>query len=211
MVTDRARLVILASGGGTNLQAILTACADGRIDADVVSVFSDRATSGALDRARAAQIPANHVDPNASSDRRSFDRSLATLVTSFNPRYVVLAGWMRLLSSDFLEHFPNRVINLHPARPGELPGLHAIERAFAEAQQGLRSASGVMVHFVPDERVDTGPVLATIDVAIAPFDTLESFEEHMHAAEHQLLVDVLAALCDRTDHPTPPSSAILRR
>lgn len=207
MTTDRARLVVLASGGGTNLQAILSACGSDTIHADVVAVISDRAGAGALERARSRGVPALHLDPRTAPDRRTFDASLATLVASYEPTFVVLAGWMRVLSGDFLTRFPDRVLNLHPARPGELPGMHAIERAFAEYRAGARTSSGVMVHTVPDERVDAGPVLATIDVHIEPTDTLDSFEQRMHAAEHVLLVEVLASLCAPTapTEPTPPT------
>jgi len=107
----------------------------------------------------------------------------------------VLAGWMRVLTMSFLGWFPRRVVNLHPARPGELPGTHAIERAWQEALAGERTETGVMVHLVPDEGVDDGPVLATETVAIRPDDTLESLTERVHATEHRLLVDTLRDLC----------------
>jgi phosphoribosylglycinamide formyltransferase 1 len=200
MNARRRRLVVLASGGGTNLQAILDACradpdAATPINADVVAVVSDRRSAHALERGRGAGAAAVHADPKVSADRGSYDSSLAELVASFGPDYVVLAGWMRLLSSNFLDRFPNRVINLHPAKPGEFPGLHAIERAFDSYLDGERTHSGIMVHLVPDELVDAGPVLATIDVPFEPADTLDLFEARMHRAEHQLLVRTLAELC----------------
>ncbi len=96
---------------------------------------------------------------------------------------------------SFLGWFPQRVVNLHPARPGELPGTHAIERAWHEALAGERTETGVMVHLVPDEGVDDGPVLATATVAIRPDDTLETLTERVHATEHRLLVDTLRRSC----------------
>ena len=108
---------------------------------------------------------------------------------------VVLAGWMRVLTMSFLGWFPQRVVNLHPARPGELPGTHAIERAWHEALAGERTETGVMVHLVPDEGVDDGPVLATATVPIRPDDTLETLTERVHATEHRLLVDTLRTMC----------------
>lgn len=206
MTTRRARLVVLASGGGSNLQAILDACDDRRIAADVVAVVSDRAKARALDRARGAGVAAEHLDPAPAADRRAYDSSLAQLVASHSPDFVVLAGWMRLLSGSFLDAFPDRVLNLHPALPGELPGLHAIERAFAEHEAGRRTGSGVMVHLVPDELVDAGPVLGSAAVPIRADDTLESFAQRMHAAEHRLLVDVVASLC-QTLNPNPNAEA----
>jgi formyltetrahydrofolate-dependent phosphoribosylglycinamide formyltransferase len=189
------RLVVLASGNGSNLQAVIDACADGRLPAQVSAVISDVAHARALERADAAGIPAVHVGHRAGESRADYDARLAEVVTGFDPDFVVLAGWMRVLSMSFLGWYPGMVVNLHPALPGELPGLHAIERAFAEAQAGDRSSSGVMVHLVPDEGVDDGPVLATAVVAIHPGDTLDTFEQRVHATEHQLLVDALGTLC----------------
>jgi phosphoribosylglycinamide formyltransferase-1 len=101
---------------------------------------------------------------------------------------------MRILSSFFLSSFPNRVINLHPALPGMFPGTHAIERAFEAHQRGEIENTGVMVHLVPDEGVDNGPVLATQVVPIEKGDTLESLEARIHQVEHVLLVNTLKSL-----------------
>jgi folate-dependent phosphoribosylglycinamide formyltransferase PurN len=107
----------------------------------------------------------------------------------------VLAGWMRVLSMSFLGWFPGMVVNLHPALPGELPGVDAIERAWQEAQAGHRDHTGVMVHLVPDEGIDNGPVLATATVFIHPSDTIASLADRVHGVEHRLLVETLATLC----------------
>ncbi len=106
---------------------------------------------------------------------------------------MVLAGWMRILTSEFLDHFPGSVVNLHPALPGDLPGIGAIERAWDEAVAGQRTESGVMVHLVPDEGVDDGPVLASRVVPVDASGTLEAFAAAVHDTEHQLLVETLAA------------------
>jgi phosphoribosylglycinamide formyltransferase-1 len=102
---------------------------------------------------------------------------------------------MRLLSMSFLGWFPGMVVNLHPALPGEFPGVDAIERAWHEAQSGNRDRTGVMVHLVPNEGVDNGPVLATATVSIHPSDTLESLTNRVHDMEHRVLVETLATLC----------------
>jgi phosphoribosylglycinamide formyltransferase-1 len=102
---------------------------------------------------------------------------------------------MRILTMSFLGWFPQRVINLHPALPGELPGTRAIERAWHEALAGERTATGVMVHLVPDEGVDAGPVLGSTTVAINADDTLESLSARVHRAEHELLIATLTTLC----------------
>ncbi len=110
------------------------------------------------------------------------------------PNYVVLAGWMRILSSSFLSSFPNRVINLHPALPNTFPGTHAIERAFEAYQRGEIKHTGVMVHLVPDEGVDNGPVLAIETVPIHKDDSLKALEARVHQTEHLLLVKTLKEL-----------------
>ena len=191
----RTRIVVLVSGNGSNLQAVLDACADGRLPAQVVAVVSNRSGAFALERAAAAGVPSVHVGIHTDESRRDYDARLADIVAGFGPDLVVLAGWMRILTSDFLGWFPDRVINLHPARPGELPGVNAIERAWHEALAGDRTSTGVMVHLVPDEGVDDGPVVATADVPIRPDDTFESFTERVHAVEHRLLVDAIDTLC----------------
>ena len=189
------RLVVLVSGGGSNLQAIIDACADDRLPAEVVAVVSNKADVFALPRADAAGVPAVHVGVHPDEDRGDYDARLADVVAGFDPDLVVLAGWMRILTNDFLGWFPDRVVNLHPARPGELPGTHAIERAWQEVLSGERTSTGVMVHLVPDEGVDDGPVLMTEEVPIHPDDTLETLTARIHAVEHRLLVDTIRTLC----------------
>jgi len=199
------RLVVLASGNGSNLQAVIDACSDGRLPAEVVAVVSDRASATALQRADTSGITSVHIGPRPGEPRAEFDARLADVVTGFDPHLVVLAGWMRVLSMNFLGWFPDMVVNLHPALPGQLPGTHAIERAFDEARAGTRQASGVMVHLVPDEGVDDGPALATVEVPILPTDSLDEFAARMHAAEHQLLVDTLRSLCERRGARSAPT------
>jgi formyltetrahydrofolate-dependent phosphoribosylglycinamide formyltransferase len=189
------RLVVLASGNGTNLQVILDACADGRLPAGVAAVISNRAASGALQRAALAGVPYVHVAPHGDEPRGEYDARLADIVSGFDPHWVVLAGWMRILSMNFLGWFPGMVVNLHPALPGELPGVDAIARAWHEAQAGRRDHTGAMIHLVPDEGVDVGPVLASAMVPIHPADSLESLTHRVHGVEHRLLVDTLATLC----------------
>jgi len=189
-----ARLVVLVSGNGSNLQAVLDACARGGLDAEVVSVVSNRVDAFGLQRAARAKVRTVVCEPQPGEERAAYDERLGRLVARANPDLVVLAGWMRLLSLTFLQRFPGRVVNLHPALPGTYPGTRAVERAFADAQAGTCATTGVMVHLVPDEGVDDGPVLATAEVAILPDDTLDSLSARIHAAEHLLLVDTLRTL-----------------
>ena len=197
-----ARLVVLASGSGTNVQAIIDASAASaaeRLDAEVVAVVANVADAYALERAQSAGIAAVSVLATSGESRRDYDRRLADVVAEHQPVWVVLTGWMRLLSTSFLERFPQRVINLHPALPGDLPGMHAIERAHAEFTAGIRTSTGVMVHLVPDEGVDNGPVLRTVRVPIEPGDSVADLAARIHTVEHCTLVAALRDLC-RTDY-----------
>ncbi|GAP63633.1 MAG: phosphoribosylglycinamide formyltransferase [Ardenticatenia bacterium] len=191
METKR-RLVVMISGSGTNLQAILDACAEGRLPAEVVLVVSNRKQAFGLQRAARAGVPTLYFPlkpyKEAGRSREEYDRDLAEQVAQWSPDLIVLAGWMHILSPAFLDRFPNRVINLHPALPGMFPGTHAIQRAFEAYQRGEIEASGCMVHYVIPE-VDAGPVIATARVPIFPEDTLETFEQRMHETEHRLIVE----------------------
>jgi formyltetrahydrofolate-dependent phosphoribosylglycinamide formyltransferase len=189
-----ATLVVLISGYGSNLQAILDACASGELNAQVIAVISNKRDAYGLERARRASIPAIVKPKPQELDRRIYDAELADLVTTYQPDWVVLAGWLRVLSSAFLDRFPNHIVNLHPALPGTFPGTHAIDRAYAAYRAGEIDHTGVMLHLVPDEGVDDGPVLAQAIVPIKPDDTLESLEARVHAVEQRLLVGTLKTL-----------------
>jgi formyltetrahydrofolate-dependent phosphoribosylglycinamide formyltransferase len=188
-----ARLVVLISGSGSNLQALLDASADGRLGAPVVGVVSNRAAAFGLERAARAGVPTRYVPRKPfGDDRAAYDAHVADVVAAFQPTLVVCAGWMHVLSPAFLDRFPpGSVINLHPALPGELPGVDAIERAWREAQAGQRDHTGVMVHEVIPE-IDAGPVWATATVPILPGEALESLQARVHATEHHLLVSAIA-------------------
>jgi phosphoribosylglycinamide formyltransferase 1 len=198
MTTTSSRLVILISGNGSNLQAILDACASGELPACVVSVISNKADAYGLTRARNAGVEAIYFAKQENESRNEYDARLADLVATKQPDYIILAGWMRILSSSFLSSFPNQVINLHPALPNIFPGTHAIERAYEAYQRGEIKHTGVMVHLVPDEGVDNGPVLATEIVPMHQTDTLESLEARVHETEHTLLVKTIKTLLTKS-------------
>ena len=185
------RLVVLVSGTGTNLQAILNACADGALPASVVAVFSNKPLAFGLTRANNARVPSIAFPALDSESRHEYDTRLAASVAGYAPDYVILAGWMRILTSHFLNRFPNKVINLHPALPGMFPGTHAIERAYEAAKKGEIDRTGVMIHLVPDEGVDNGPVLATQEIFFQDGETLHDFEQRVHSVEHKLMVETL--------------------
>lgn len=201
-----ARLVVLASGNGTNLQAIIEACdatidTVQQLDAKVVGVVSDKHEAFALNRAQCHNVETAVVAAKPHETRPQYDARLAQIVGAWQPHIVVLAGFMRVLSNSFLSQFPNQVINIHPALPGELPGTRAIERAFTEFMHGTRHSTGVMVHFVPDEGVDNGPVIAQQTVPIHVADTLVTLEARMHATEHALVIDALQQLITQQKAP----------
>lgn len=187
------RLAVLISGNGTNLQAMLDACASEELPAKVVAVISNRRAAYGLVRAERAEVPALYrpLKPYTDSGRArvDYDRDLAHVVASYDPDLVVLAGWMHVLSPAFIDRFPGRLINLHPALPGTFTGTHAIERAYAAYQRGEIEHSGVMVHHVVAE-VDAGPVIDSAIVPILPGELLDDFEARMH--EHERLVLVRA-------------------
>lgn len=186
MASDR--LVILASGNGTNAQALIDACAAGQLDAQVAAVVTNNADAGVVARAQAAGVPHHVVEHQGREpeQRAEADLRLIKVINSCEPTLVVLAGWMRILGAEVGAAFP--IINLHPAKPGEFAGTQAIERAFAAWSQGEISESGVMVHWVPDEGVDVGPVIATESVPFRQNDTLADFAGRMHDVEHLLIV-----------------------
>ena len=188
----RARLAVFISGSGTNLQAILEAVAGGQLVAEVALVVSNRKAAYGLVRAEQAGVPTlysplkPYLDKGLS--REQYDLDLAERVARYNPDLIVLAGWMHVLSASFLDRFPERVINLHPALPGMFPGTEAIQRTFEAFQRGEVEMGGCMVHYVVPE-VDAGPVIVQAAVPVKADDTLETFEARMHETEHRLIVE----------------------
>jgi phosphoribosylglycinamide formyltransferase-1 len=196
------RIAVLISGFGSNLEAILEATEAGQLPGvEVTLVVSNRAEAYGIRRAIRHGVPVIYFPlapyTKAGRSRREYDAQLAAILHAFGVEWVVQAGWMHLFSSAFLDHFPSRVVNLHPALPGQFPGTHAIERAYRAYQQGEITHTGVMVHLVPDEAVDAGPVVAQEIVPIYPSDSLEDLEARIHAVEHRLLVQALYDLCCR--------------
>lgn len=203
---------MLASGAGSNLGAVLEACTAGRLDAQVVLVVHNRLKAGAARRAAGHGVRTHYAPlapyrcgPDSPEDqRRAYDADLAEAVTDAGPDLVILAGWMHLLSSAFLDRFPGQVVNVHPALPGRFPGDRAVDDAWAAHRAEGLDHTGVTVHLVPDEGIDDGPVLASEAVPITDDDTRESLEERIHAVEHRLLVAAVAAVL--ADPPGPLGS-----
>ena len=181
MTRERLRVGVLASGRGSNLQALLHASARPDYPAEVVVVISDRERAAALDRARADGVEALFVNPKDFSDRESFDLALVRELTARRVGLVCHAGFMRILSVPYVRAFAGRAMNIHPSLLPAFPGLHAQRQAL---EHGAKVA-GATVHFV-DEGVDTGPIVLQASVPVQPDDTEESLSARILAEEHRL-------------------------
>ncbi len=188
----KPRIIVLVSGGGTNLQALIDATETGELSAEIVLVVSNRKNAFALQRANNAGIQTLYfpLQPykNAGRTRQDYDQDLAEALLKYEPRLVVLAGWMHIDSGPLCQTFKNKIINLHPALPGEFPGANAIEDAYAAFVEGKITRSGCMVHHVIPE-LDAGPTITTQEVQFIEGDTLETFAARLHQAEHELIVE----------------------
>ncbi|HET9592711.1 MAG TPA: phosphoribosylglycinamide formyltransferase, partial [Solirubrobacterales bacterium] len=179
------RIVVLASGSGTNLQAILDKL-HGRDGIEVVGVGSDKPAAGALERGRRAGVKVDVFAAAEYADRVARDEALGDWIESRRPDLVVLAGYMQLLSAPFIERFRNCVVNVHPALLPSFPGLDAIGQALAAGVE----TTGVTVHFV-DDGVDTGPVIAQREVEVPADRDREALELAIHTVEHQLYSEAI--------------------
>ncbi|MFT4178628.1 MAG: phosphoribosylglycinamide formyltransferase [Thermomonas sp.] len=183
-----ARLAVLASGRGSNLQAILDAITDGMLDAEIVGVFSDKPDAYALQRVPETLRWAR--DAKTFADRAAFDAELADAVAASRPDWIVCAGYMRILGSAFVQRFRGRLLNIHPSLLPKYKGLHTHRRAL-EAGDAEHGAS---VHFVVPE-LDAGAVIAQASVPVLPGDTPETLAARVLGIEHPLLLQVLRWAC----------------
>jgi len=184
------RIVVLASGSGTNLQAILDQL-HGRDGIEVVGVGSDKPGARALDRGWAAGVATAVFPGDEHSDREARDAAMGDWVESLQPNLVVLAGYMQLLSAGFVARFRNRVVNIHPALLPAFPGLDAIGQAL---EAGVE-VTGVTVHLV-DEGVDTGPPLLQRRVPVPPGRDRAELEAALHAVEHELYPEAIRMIAE---------------
>jgi phosphoribosylglycinamide formyltransferase 1 len=187
--TLTARLVVLVSGTGTNLQALLDACADPRYGAQIVAVGADREGIGGLDRAARAGVPMFAVRLRDYSDRAAWDHALTEAVASHAPDLVILAGFMKIVGAEFVERFPNRIVNTHPALLPAFRGAHAVRETLA---YGVK-VTGVTVHLV-DSEVDHGPVLAQAPVPVLDGDDEKRLHERIKTVERELLVQTVGRM-----------------
>jgi phosphoribosylglycinamide formyltransferase-1 len=199
------RLVVLASGSGTNLQAILDTL-HGRDGIEVVGVGSDKSDAWALERAQVEGVPTAVFRRDEHGDRAARDAAIGDWIESRGADLVVLAGYMQLLDAAFVARFRNRIVNVHPALLPAFPGLDAIGQALAAGVE----TTGVSVHFV-DEGVDTGPVIAQRRVEVPPGGDRGRLEAAIHAVEHQLYPEAIRMIAEgrvRIDADDPGVVAI---
>jgi phosphoribosylglycinamide formyltransferase 1 len=185
----RAAVVVLVSGTGTLLQALLDAAADPTTPFRVAGVVADRAEAGGLERARAAGVPTAVVAPKDFPDRAGWDAGIARAVRVFSPALVVLAGFMRILGAAYLGEFGERTVNTHPALLPSFPGAHGVRDALAH---GVK-VTGTSVILV-DEGTDTGPIVAQRAVEVRNDDDEATLHERIKVVERELLVDVVSRM-----------------
>lgn len=181
MSATRAGLVILISGRGSNLQAIIEATRSGQIPADIKAVICNNPKAPGLSVARAANIPTEVVDHRDFATREQFDRALIKKIDAYQPRLVLLAGFMRLLSADFIDHYAMRLLNIHPSLLPNFPGLNTHKRAL---QSGAKF-HGASVHFVTHE-MDRGPIIIQARIPVKSGDSAETLAARVLQEEHRI-------------------------
>lgn len=191
----RLRVGVLASGRGSNFQAMVAAAAEGRIPAEIVLLLSDRGEAGALEIARAHGIAADVVEPREHPGREAHDKVLIERLESRQVGLVCLAGYMRILGTAFVEHFRGRLLNVHPSLLPAFPGLHAQRQAL---EHGV-TVAGATVHFV-DEGTDTGPIVLQAAVPVLPDDTEATLSARILAEEHRIYPDAIRLFAEGRLH-----------
>lgn len=185
------KIGVLLSGSGTNLQAIIDKAAAGELPVEIVQVVSSRPDAYGIERARAAGLPVLVMDRAAYADPLAADQRIAEALQAAGVEYVVMAGYMRKVTSVLLDAYPNRVLNLHPALLPSFKGAHAIAEAF---DAGVK-VTGVTVHFA-NEDYDKGPIIAQRAVEVREDDTVETLEARIHEVEHELYPEVLKLIAE---------------
>lgn len=185
------RLVVLVSGQGSNLQAILDACQQGQIHGSVAAVFSNKSDAYGLTRAREAGVPAHALAASQFADREAFDRQLMLEIDAYAPDLVVLAGYMRILSPAFVQHYAGRMLNIHPSLLPKYPGLHTHRQAIENGDE----EHGTSVHFVT-EQLDGGPVILQAKVPVFAEDSEEDVNARVQHQEHAIYPLVVSWFVD---------------
>ncbi|MCK9992647.1 MAG: phosphoribosylglycinamide formyltransferase 1 [Alphaproteobacteria bacterium] len=186
MKGGRLKTCVLISGSGTNLQALIDACAAPDFPAEIVLVISNRADAGGLDRARRAGIPTRIIPHKDYASREAFDAAIDAALRAAGVEFVCLAGFMRLLTAGFVNQWRDRLINIHPSLLPAFKGIDAVEQALAAGV----SKTGCTVHFVRPE-MDAGPILLQAEVPVEVADTSETLHDRIRQAEHRCYPEAL--------------------
>jgi len=195
---EKKRIGVLISGGGTNLQALIDACEKGEINGEIAVVLSNKEDAFGLERARRAGIRAEYVKWLGMAPEE-YDEKLAAILKDEGAQLVVLAGWLRVLTRHFIEHFKNRIINIHPSLIPSFcgKGYYGEKVHQAVLKAGVK-VTGATIHMV-DEGTDTGPILFQEAVGVLPEDTVETLQKRVLEVEHRLLVKAVADFCERQE------------
>ena len=191
MAKKKISLVVLISGGGSNLQAIIDAIKNQQLDAEIKTVISNQVTAGGLDRAALADIETHVVDHKQFPDRQTFDRALINIIDPLRPDLVVLAGFMRILSDGFIDHFHDRLVNIHPSLLPKYKGLNTHQMAIDNHD----AVHGASVHYVSHE-LDSGPVVIQAEVPVLDGDDKNSLASRVLEQEHKIYPMMLQMVAD---------------
>ena len=188
----RSRIVVLISGGGTNLQAIIDACKQDNYGGEIVAVVSNKTDAYGLTRAQDANIATSVLSHKDFDSRESYDSALVAEINNYQPDLIVLAGFMRILTATFVQKFQGRLINIHPSLLPKYQGLHTHQRAIDAGD----IEHGVSVHFVTEE-LDGGPVILQAKVPVFPEDNPDELAQRVHQQEHRIYPMVVNWCCTK--------------
>lgn len=189
--SSKASIVVLISGSGTNLQAIIDACNAEKINGDITAVISNKPAVFGLDRAQSHNIPTHVLNHKEFENREDYDKGLINIIDQYQPKVVVLAGFMRILTAPFVSHYAGKLINIHPSLLPKYQGLNTHQRAIDAKDQ----EHGCSVHFVTEE-LDGGPVILQAKVPVFEDDDIDSLSQRVHVQEHQIYPMVVKWMCE---------------
>ena len=192
MNEGRTTAAVLISGGGSNLQAFIDATSAHSLDLEICVVLSNRSQAGGLERARRANIPVECVASGDFADRVEFDRAIAATLDPYHPDLIILAGFMRILSAEFVRHYEGRILNIHPSLLPLYPGLHTHQRAIDAGDRW----HGATVHFVTAE-LDAGPAIIQGRVAVLESDDAETLAARVLEVEHRIYPEAVRLIVDK--------------
>lgn len=191
MKISQFRIIVLISGNGSNLQAIIDAIVAKKLSAHISAVISNRADAFGLERAKKANIPTHVLINKDFKNNDEYDRALQQCIDQYQPQLIVLAGFMRILGKDFVKHYYGKIINIHPSLLPKYTGLNTHQRVLDAGEK----EHGVTIHFVTED-LDSGPIIAQTKLTVEPTDTAEILKQKVHQLEHALYPKVIQQIVD---------------